>query len=233
MQERSLVKLGGERAIALNLRVVAATNKNLRLAIEQREFREDLYFRLSTFKLRVPPVSERTGDILPIVARLLARYQRDDQAWSVSPAAQLRLLSYPWPGNVREIENVVQRAMVLCGDCHIDTEHLMFDDGADGAEFLSSLSHQPVLTDLPVYQLPSSPNLPNLLSPMVGAEDSLSAGKKLQTAVKNSEQSVIREALETSKNKIEAAQKLGISPRTLRYKMAQLQDMNPEQLANA
>lgn len=95
LQERSLVKLGGERAIALNLRVVAATNKNLRLAIEQREFREDLYFRLSTFKLRVPPVSERTGDILPIVARLLARYQRDDQAWSVSPAAQLRLLSYP------------------------------------------------------------------------------------------------------------------------------------------
>ncbi|MCX7234393.1 MAG: sigma 54-interacting transcriptional regulator, partial [Burkholderiales bacterium] len=230
LQERSLVKLGGERSIALNLRVVAATNKNLRLAIEQREFRADLYFRLSTFKLRVPPVSERTGDILPIVARLLARYQRDDQAWSVSPAAQLRLLSYPWPGNVREIENVVQRAMVLCGDCHIDTEHLMFDDGADGAEFLSALSHQPVLLGPPSCQLPSSPVLP---SPMFGGEDGLSAGNKLHTAVKNSEQSVIRSALETSKNKIEAAQKLGISPRTLRYKMAQLRDINPEQLASA
>ena len=236
LQERSLVKLGGERAIALNLRVVAATNKNLRLAIEQREFREDLYFRLSTFKLRVPPVSERTGDILPIVARLLARYQRDDQAWSVSPAAQLRLLSYPWPGNVREIENVVQRAMVLCGDCHIDTEHLMFDDGADGAEFLSSLSHQPVLFGPPACQLPSSPSSPSspsLLTPMFGGEDGFAVGNKLQTAVKNSEQSVIRSALETSKNKIEAAQKLGISPRTLRYKMAQLRDINPEQLANA
>ena len=103
----------------------------------------------------------------------------------------------------------------------------MFDDGADGAEFLSSLSHPPVLFGLPACQLPSSP------SPMVGVEESLTAGNKLQTAVKNSEQSVIRSALETSKNKIEAAQKLGISPRTLRYKMAQLRDINPEQLASA
>ena len=68
---------------------------------------------------------------------------------------------------------------------------------------------------------------------MFGGEDGFAVGNKLQTAVKNSEQSVIRSALETSKNKIEAAQKLGISPRTLRYKMAQLRDMNPEQLASA
>jgi len=88
--------------------VIAATNKNLRLAIERREFREDLYFRLSTFKLRVPPVAERRGDILPLVARVLARHQRDDEVWSVSPTAQACLLSYAWPGNVREIENVVQ-----------------------------------------------------------------------------------------------------------------------------
>jgi transcriptional regulator with PAS, ATPase and Fis domain len=68
---------------------------------------------------------------------------------------------------------------------------------------------------------------------MFGGEDGFTVGNKLQTAVKHSEQSVIRSALETSKNKIEAAQKLGISPRTLRYKMAQLRDMNPEQLASA
>ena len=130
LQERSLVRLGGERAIALDVRVVAATNKNLREQITQRQFREDLYFRLSTFKLRVPALAERSGDILPLAARLLSRHMRSKQAWSLSEDAQRALLSYSWPFNVRELENIIQRAMVLCADTHIDTQHLMFDDAS-------------------------------------------------------------------------------------------------------
>ena len=227
LQERSIVKLGSERAVALDVRVIAATNKNLRLAIERREFREDLYFRLSTFKLRVPPVAERRGDILPLVARVLARHQRGDQAWTVSPAAQACLLSYEWPGNVREIENVVQRAMVLCPDRHIDAHHLMFDDAPDPAGMLA-IMHESTEFPSPVEPLASETRGASAYHDV-----DLAGRSKLQAVVKQSENHVIMSALETSKNRVEAAQKLGISPRTLRYKLAQLRDHSPEQMVSA
>ena len=225
LQERSLTRLGGERSIALSLRVVAATNKDLRQAIARREFREDLYFRLSTFKLRIPPLTERKGDIFALVSRLLARHpprgSTHAQAWQVSPAAQAQLLAYAWPGNVRELENVVQRAMVLCSDQHIDTQHLMFDDTGDlqlGAGSVAAAWAE---------RLPSpaaAPDSPGLLVPN---SEALSATKPLQAAVQHSEQHLIRLALESSDSRIEAAQKLGISPRTLRYKLARLRDADP------
>jgi len=225
LQERSLTRLGGERSIALSLRVVAATNKDLRQAIARREFREDLYFRLSTFKLRIPPLTERKGDIFPLVSRLLARHPpcgvAHAQAWQVSPAAQAQLLAYPWPGNVRELENVVQRAMVLCSDQHIDTQHLMFDDTGDLQ--LGAGSVAAAWAEL----LPSPAAAPQRPALLVQNSEALSATKPLQAAVKHSEQHLIRSALESSENRIEAAQKLGISPRTLRYKLARLRDANP------
>lgn len=214
LQERTLVRLGGERSIQLDVRVVAATNKNLREAIGQREFREDLYFRLSTFKLRVPPLSERVGDILPLLARLLARHAQVTQVWRVSPAAQGLLMAYGWPGNVRELENVVQRAMVLCADHHIDTEHLMFDDMPDTALLSVAFDTESAQAHLEVSAAEVNP-------------------QGLQAAVKHSEQHLIRSAIETSNSRIEAAQKLGISPRTLRYKLAQFRESSPAQLANA
>ncbi|MFM6992717.1 MAG: sigma-54 interaction domain-containing protein [Rhodoferax sp.] len=199
LQERSLVRLGGERAIALDVRVVAATNKNLREQIALRAFREDLYFRLSTFKLRVPPLAERSGDILPLVARLLARHVRGNQPWSVSEEAQRVLLSHRWPGNVRELENIVQRAMVLCPGTQIGVEHLMFDDAP---------TH---------FAMPEMSAWTQEAPPVVAASP-------LQAAVKHSEHHAIRAALEGSRSREEAAQKLGISPRTLRYKLARLRE---------
>ena len=217
LQERSLVRLGGERAIALDVRVVAATNKNLREQIAQREFREDLYFRLSTFKLRVPPLAERTGDILPLVARLLARHARGTQPWSLSEEAQRVLLSYNWPGNVRELENIIQRAMVLCPDTRIDTSHLMFDDAS--TSFLLALapadSADAEATPTAADAAPQATPAPTL------------APTHLHAAVKHSEHHAIRAALDTSRSREEAAQKLGISPRTLRYKLARLRDTAP------
>ena len=223
LQERSLVRLGGERAIALQVRVVAATNKDLRAQIAQREFREDLYFRLSTFKLRVPALAERSGDILPLVARLLARHARANQPWSVSEDAQRALLSYPWPGNVRELENVIQRAMVLCTDTHIGLEHLMFDDAA--TSFLLALAptnHPSEQGSMPAFALaaPASAQV----SMQGQASMPALAPTHLHAAVQHSEHHAIRAALETSRSREEAAQKLGISPRTLRYKLARLRD---------
>ena len=235
LQERTLVRLGGERTISLDVRVVAATNKNLRESIALREFREDLYFRLSTFKLRVPALAERPGDILPIVARMLGRHGRNGQNWSVSPQAQALLLAYTWPGNVRELENVVQRAMVLCADQQIDTPHLMFDDVSTQSLMQQSF----VLTEAPAA--PTAPvdlqlaqgvpaNIQELLA-LVHEEDSMDM--PLQAAVKQNEHTLIRAALESSRSRLEAAEKLGISPRTLRYKLARLRDNSLSQLANA
>ena len=233
LQERTLVRLGGERTIGLDVRVVAATNKNLRESISQREFREDLYFRLSTFKLRVPALAERPGDILPIVARMLGRHGRNGQGWSVSPAAQCALLAYPWPGNVRELENVVQRAMVLCQDQQIDTQHLMFDD-MSVESLLSSGYQAPAPAAAPAVDLQLAQGVPaNIAELLALAQEDDNADMPLQAAVKHNEHSLIRAALESSRSRLEAAEKLGISPRTLRYKLARLRDNSLSQLANA
>jgi len=114
LQEKKLNRLGGEVPIELDIRLVAATNKDLKKAIEEREFREDLYFRISTFKLKISPLTKRPGDILPLVMQSLSRHSKDKVPYTLTPEVQSTLVQYPWPGNVRELENVVQRALVLC-----------------------------------------------------------------------------------------------------------------------
>ena len=232
LQERLLTRLGSERQVAIDVRIIAATNKDLRVAIAEREFREDLYFRISTFKLRVPALRNRPGDILPLVASMLVRHGQNNEAFTVSDEAQARLVSYPWPGNVRELENVVQRAVVLCSNNHIEVTHLMFDDasemlvsedsstlepsqGFQAARALASMAaevpnpmHTPLPTALPSYQA----------APLAQA----APAANLQEAVKSNEHQLILAAIQNTDSRMEAARVLGISPRTLRYKMAKL-----------
>ena len=234
LQERLLTRLGSERQVAIDVRIVAATNKDLRVAIANREFREDLYFRISTFKLRVPPLRERKGDILPLVASLLVRHAPNAQDFTLSDEAQAQLLAYPWPGNVRELENVVQRAVVLCSEQHIDAHHLMFDDAADmslylsqefSAEAATETSKTPVSAMLPVSQMGMPTEV--LRFPDTSAtEDNTVIASNLQEAVKSSEHQMILAAIQTTESRMEAAAKLGISPRTLRYKLAKLKADN-------
>jgi len=223
LQERTLTRLGSERPVALNVKIVAATNKNLRDAIAQREFREDLYFRLSTFKLRIPPLRERKGDILPMVVRMLARNcaNTQTQPWELTPEAQHALLDYSWPGNVRELENVVQRAMVISGDHVIDLPHLMFDDSINPLDFMGGID---LAGPRPAYAHDSFDR--------PAAQPALAMPQSLHATVKSSEFSVIQAALMESKSREEAAQKLGISPRTLRYKLARLRE-TPDALGSA
>ena len=226
LQERLLTRLGSERQVAIDVRIIAATNKDLRVAIADREFREDLYFRISTFKLRVPPLRERKGDILPLVASLLMRHAPNAQEFTLSDDAQAQLLAYPWPGNVRELENVVQRAVVLCADQHIESHHLMFDDATDMQMRLShELVAAPVASATPV----SSFNMPTQALPFPdtsATEDNSFIASNLQEAVKTSEHQMILAAIQTTESRMEAAAKLGISPRTLRYKLAKLKADN-------
>jgi len=220
LQEKKLIRLGGETLIDLDVRVIAATNKDLRAAIEVREFREDLYFRISTFRLRIQPLRERSGDILPLVNQSLARHAKDGRIYSVNEAAQEMLLDYAWPGNVRELENVVQRAVVLSSGSIITPAHLMFDESQ--IESMQS-AHVPTRQEAePTVQIPSQveefPSYSNTSNP--AKQDMIN----LDDAVKTSEQHVIMLAIQNSDNRIEAAKKLGISARTLRYKLAQFRD---------
>jgi two-component system response regulator FlrC len=256
--------LGGERAIDLDVRVLAATNKDLRVAMAQREFREDLYFRLSTFKLRVPPLRERPGDILPLVARLLARHAQDGRALQVSAEAQACLQAHSWPGNVRELENVVLRAVVLCVGEVITPAHLMFDEPAElaapPARASVAVSAQavpsPAETSLSMPPGPSGaqmsawdsaapvPAQAERMAPAgaVSQADAASSHSftpgaaalvhaaapqepaSLQQAVQLNEHQLIMSAIQSTLSRLEAARKLGISPRTLRYKIAKLRE---------
>jgi Nif-specific regulatory protein len=128
LQEREFQRLGGTRTLKANVRVVAATNRNLKAAIARGTFREDLYYRLHVFEIRLPPLRDRKDDILPLSEAFLKEIAK---AFGRPPAGISReardgLLGYDWPGNVRELRNVLERGAILCEGGLITAEHLTF-----------------------------------------------------------------------------------------------------------
>jgi len=114
LQEREFERVGGNETIRVDVRIVAATNRDLKQMVAEGKFREDLFYRLNVITLRLPPLRERIADIPLLVEHFLRRFAADEsKPLSVSPAALALLVRYQWPGNVREVENVVQRATVL------------------------------------------------------------------------------------------------------------------------
>jgi transcriptional regulator with GAF, ATPase, and Fis domain len=132
LQEREFQRLGGTRLLKANIRVVAATNRDLRKAVERGEFREDLFYRLGVFDIRIPALRERTADILPLSESFLQEISRSfgRPLAGLTRAARQTLLQYEWPGNVRELRNVLERAAILSEGIPIDTEHLTLQSGA-------------------------------------------------------------------------------------------------------
>ncbi|HUE00228.1 MAG TPA: sigma 54-interacting transcriptional regulator [Bryobacteraceae bacterium] len=121
LEDQSFRRLGGLKDIQLDLRVVAATNKNLREAVKEGAFRQDLYFRLNVIQIVLPPVRERPEDILPLARFFIEHYNRKFRRAieGISPAAEQLLLSHDWPGNVRELRNAIERAMILEDSAYI------------------------------------------------------------------------------------------------------------------
>jgi len=115
LQEQVVEPVGGTSSVHVDVRVVAATNKDLRAAVEQGAFRKDLYYRLQVVTLTIPPLRERAEDIVPLVLHFLGHFSREFRkpAAKLSPACESLLIGYEWPGNVRELRNVVERAMIL------------------------------------------------------------------------------------------------------------------------
>ena len=115
LQEREFVRLGGTRAVQTNVRVIAATNRNLHEAVAQGEFRADLYYRLNVFDIHIPPLRLRREDIPALVAGFLREFEHTaGRGVELTPEAMDALLEHDWPGNVRELRNVIERATIMC-----------------------------------------------------------------------------------------------------------------------
>jgi two-component system response regulator FlrC len=184
LQEREVEPLGASKPVQLDVRVLATSNRDIEEAVREGAFREDLFYRLSVFPLRIAPLRERPGDIGALTARFIAG--RSTHSRAVSPATLARLEAYAWPGNVRELQNVVQRALLLAeGEPCIEPEHLVLAD--------------------------------NLSAPATGA---VTVG--LASELWEEETRRIVAALETHRVRRQAAEHLGISDRTLRYKLSKI-----------
>ena len=133
IEERRFERLGGERAIAVDVRFIAATHRDLRAMIRAGTFRDDLYHRLAVFPLALPPLRARPEDIVPLAQRLLSRLASSSGRGTVSltPAAQAHLAAGHFPGNVRELRNVLERALVLSDGALLEVEHLTLDEEAE------------------------------------------------------------------------------------------------------
>jgi DNA-binding NtrC family response regulator len=136
IEEERLRRLGGKSEIVVDVRVISATNRDLKEEIKRGGFREDLYFRLNVFHIGLAPLKERREDIPMLVQHFIDRFSRDagKKLQGVSPQAMKLLTDYAWPGNIRELRNTLERAVILCGGGTIEAEHLPSEVASGGGE---------------------------------------------------------------------------------------------------
>ncbi|HEX2796809.1 MAG TPA: sigma-54 dependent transcriptional regulator [Immundisolibacter sp.] len=196
LQEREVERLGGKQAIALDVRVLATSNRDLAAEVAAGRFREDLYYRLAVFPLHIPPLRERPADILPLARRLLARHwRRPTPAPVLADAAASALVGYAWPGNVRELDNMIQRALILADAGAIEAAHLVGGSASVADGQAAAVANEPT------------------------------AVGDLDRDLRSREAQLILGALRASGGRrAQAAAQLGISERTLRYKLSQLRE---------
>jgi len=193
LQEREFERLGGTKTLKVDIRMIAATNRDLRAALEEGTFREDLYYRLNVVPIDIPPLREHREDIPELVNHFLARFaaNNEKQIHSITPAALHVLMAYHWPGNVRQLENSVERAVALSSGPVIDTKDIHLDT-AHGKNNVTGSAVQ---------------------------DQFLPEGMTLEQW----EDNMIKEALRRANgNKSQAARLLGLSRNALRYRLGKL-----------
>lgn len=197
IQEREVDRLGGTGPVRVDVRILAATNRNLPAEVRAGRFREDLYFRLNVVQVQIPPLRARAHDILPLAEHFALRYADANglPRRAITPMAASRLLGHPWPGNVRELENTIHRAVLLAAGTEI---------GAEAIELMP----MPDAPDAPPAAAASAPAQP--IAALVGCR------------MDEVERELILETLgRCLGNRTRAAEILGISIRTLRNKLAE------------
>lgn len=201
IQEREIDRVGGKMPIPVDVRIVATTNADIRKRIEEKAFREDLYYRLNVLPLKIPPLRERKGDVELLSRHFLKKYSNLNEKEAPAFAGQTlqRLNAYPWPGNVRELENVIERAVLLCQGKTILPEHLF-------------------LEEVPDEGLPEREK--SAASGEEGADFLPGKGPSREMTIWEMERELIFRTLERVQgNKTKASEILGISVRTMRNKL--------------
>jgi transcriptional regulator with PAS, ATPase and Fis domain len=202
LQEREIRPVGSERTVRIDVRVLAATNRDLTVEVEKGRFREDLFYRLQVIPIVVPPLRERRSDIPDLVNHFLEKHnqQRPTQKSYITPDAMVYLWEYDWPGNVRELENLIERVVILSEDGRIDVDSLP----SNIRSFISDKKiPRPELTD---------------------------EGIDLNQAVEEFEYRLISEALRRTKgNKQAAAKLLGLKRTTLVAKLRRKEALTGEE----
>ncbi len=202
IQEKTVRPVGAPAELPVDVRILSATHKNLAKLVEEGKFRHDLYYRINVIELAVPPLRQRSDDIPVISAAILARLagEQADALPALSEDAQAALAAYPFPGNVRELENILERAVALCEGAHIQVDDLYLPQ-------VDSLVGQEA--DVPLRGMPAAAKGPD--------------GTALPEAIEQMERDTIQKALEANRyNKTKTAVQLGITFRALRYKLKKL-----------
>lgn len=207
LQERSFERLGGMETIKVDVRFIVATNKDLEAAIANGQFREDLYYRLNVVSITVPPLRERKEDLPELVFHFMKRFNQElrKRVGGISPGAMEKIVAYGWPGNVRQLENVLKRAMVLCQGEWILEDQLQLEKGWEKGGSEEPLAKKPreELLDILFEEL---------------SKNSISSEEP--DMVSNIEKGLILRALQKTKgNQVNAAHILGMNRSTLRGKM--------------
>lgn len=242
LQEREVERLGSRKTIKLDVRVLATSNRDLKEAVSENTFREDLYYRLNVFPLMWRPLCERPGDITVLAKHLIERHltKSKEPIAVLTAQAEQKLFSHAWPGNVRELDNVIQRALILRQGNTI-TEDAIYIENLH-APVIQPLAEQPTaaqsvvqpstsfqannINSQPVAAYYDSQPAPEISNNIKQVElPSMDSGS-YKDELKDKEHRIILETLTRCQGKRkEVAETLGISPRTLRYKLAQMRDL--------
>ena len=207
LQDKMVERLGSAEPIKADVRIIAATNRNLEEQVQVGRFREDLYFRLAVFPIHIPELHKRAGDILPLADFFLKRYRlnigRDDLI--LGQSALDVLPQYNWPGNVRELENIIQRAVLLCDGSEIGAEHLEISTQSHPNESVSS------------HTLRENPeNGTNIASNSISHQGQVASANDMNSVER---EHILKVLAQVGGNRSKAVQILGISERALRYKL--------------
>lgn len=226
LQEREVERLGSRKTIKLDVRILATSNRELRQAVSEGIFREDLYYRLNVFPLSWPALQERAADIVPLALHLLQRHCIAQQrAWvRLSDAAAKRLTAHSWPGNVRELDNVMQRALILQQGAVIEAADILLETGAS---FSASLSGSTSAVGTAPDMLESA--YAALNNSTASQAENMAEISDFKSEIHEQEHKLILATLQACAYKRkDVAQKLGISDRTLRYKLARMRESGIE-----
>jgi DNA-binding NtrC family response regulator len=207
LQERELERVGGNRTIKVDVRVIATTNRRLEESVERREFRQDLFFRLNVVPIQVPPLRERKEDVPHLARQFMQRFTRKHgvRVRGITDECLAGLVEHHWPGNVRELQNVIERAVILCEDgACLEPGHLGFSPRASAAS-----------TPPPA----PTPTAPAAEPPAVKTETPAGANAGLISLAELEKHHILATLEKTGQNRTHAAKMLGISIRTLRNKL--------------